>query len=75
MHRRYFMLTSLVGIFTVPMSGGAQQPKQARIGYLSSNSQSDTQDAIDVFARKCVSSATSTNGIYPSGSAIRPRLA
>ena len=52
MDRRAFI--TLVGgsILVAPLAAEAQPPSKVRIGYLSSNPPSDTQEAIDAFRAK-----------------------
>jgi len=49
MDRRRFLVTSLASTLAVSLAAEAQRPKQVRIGFLSGNPPSDTQEAIDAF--------------------------
>jgi putative tryptophan/tyrosine transport system substrate-binding protein len=53
MDRRRFLVTSLAGALAPPLAARAQQAdKVYRIGYLSGNPRSDTQQAMDAFRRR-----------------------
>ncbi len=41
-----------LGIFAASLSADAQQPKKVRIGYLSGNPPSDTEEALDAFRKR-----------------------
>src|SRR6266511_1250557 len=48
--RRLTLVVSIAfALLVAPLVGEGQQPKQVRLGYLSANPPSDTQDAIDAF--------------------------
>jgi hypothetical protein len=48
MNRCSFLLAALC-LFVTPLAATAQQARTARIGYLSANPRSDTQQAVDAF--------------------------
>src|SRR6185369_7744964 len=52
MDRRRFLLTSLAGALAAPLAAEAQQAKLVRIGFLSGNPASDTEEAFDAFRMK-----------------------
>jgi hypothetical protein len=52
MDRRRLLLTALAGALAGPLIAEAQPSKKVRIGYLSSNPPSDTEDAIAAFRTK-----------------------
>jgi len=47
--RRRFLVTSLAGALATPLAAEAQGARKVRIGYLSGNPRSDTQQAVDAF--------------------------
>ena len=52
MDRRRFLLTSLAGALAAPLAADAQQAKLVRIGFLSGNPASDTEETFDAFRMK-----------------------
>ena len=46
------IITLALGILVIPLAADAQPPKRVRIGYLSGNPPSDTQDALEAFRKK-----------------------
>src|SRR5262245_37102897 len=52
MDRRVFIAVVGGSLLASPLASEAQSPNKARIGYLSSNPPSDTQEAIDAFRAK-----------------------
>jgi putative ABC transport system substrate-binding protein len=52
MDRRRFLLTSLAGALAAPLAAEAQQAKLVRIGFLSGNPASDTEETFDAFRMK-----------------------
>jgi len=52
---RLIGLVLALGLTLGPLVAEAQPPKRVRIGYLSGNPPSDTQNALDAFRARCLS--------------------